>query len=206
MHSSVLNKRICLYLNKLWQPISAKTPREAIRDMAAGAALALDIQYGEKEGVVDYGDVLGIIPVSWQDWLNIPVRYYDEYISSPKLDIRAPTVLVSVNYDKMPIIRARLTKRAIFERERGLCAYTGKQLTRSNQSIDHILPKSLGGKDTWTNLVLCSKEINFKKGNRTNEQAGLKLRISPKEPNQTIAMSMISYPEHESWKLFLFNK
>lgn len=65
----------------------------------------------------------------------------------------------------------------VFYRDNNTCQYCGK----AGDTIDHVIPKSQGGKRTWTNLVCCCQSCNTTKGANTPKQAGTKLRRSPKE-------------------------
>ncbi len=89
--------------------------------------------------------------------------------------IRVPTVIVAVNYARVPKKRPKLCARAIRERDGNRCQYTGALLRPDEGSLDHVVPRSRGGPDTWENLVWSSKQVNTRKGNRLPHEAGLKL-------------------------------
>jgi 5-methylcytosine-specific restriction endonuclease McrA len=72
----------------------------------------------------------------------------------------------------------------LFARDRHICGYCGGQFPRSYLSRDHIVPKYLGGKDEWTNVITACLSCNQKKGCKTLEQSGLQLRFIPYEPNR----------------------
>jgi 5-methylcytosine-specific restriction endonuclease McrA len=89
-------------------------------------------------------------------------------------------------------------------RDDGICQYSGKKLTSNTGNIDHIIPKSRGGKSTWSNCVLAHKEINAKKADRTPEESGLKLLKVPKEPrNIPISLYIKNKYEIKEWDIFL---
>jgi hypothetical protein len=77
-----------------------------------------------------------------------------------------------------------LTNETLFARDRHICGYCGGQFPRSYLSRDHIVPKYLGGKDEWTNVITACLSCNQKKGCKTLEQSGLQLRFIPYEPNR----------------------
>ena len=72
-----------------------------------------------------------------------------------------------MNYSKMPVrmFKGKPTRDALWKRDKGICQYSGVEVTREEANIDHVLPRSKGGKDSWTNMVVSSKAINTKKGN-----------------------------------------
>ena len=84
------------------------------------------------------------------------------------------------------------------------CQYTGKLLRTDEGSLDHVLPRSRGGKDEWGNLVWSDKTVNAKKGNRLPHEAGLKLLSVPRAPKELPVSALIRnahcIPE---WKLFV---
>ena len=98
--------------------------------------------------------------------------------------IRVPTVIVAVNFAKVPKRRPKLCAKTIRERDGNRCQYTGKMLRPDEGSLDHVLPRSRGGKDEWGNLVWSDKTLNAKKGNRLPHEAGLKLLAVPRAPKE----------------------
>lgn len=190
---SILDKTIVLSLNANWFPIGHRTVKQAIIALTGGLgtppALALDIQLDDNDNLVS------AIPTKWQDWVNLPVRASDLSISTKNGRIRAPTVIVT-GYLKMPLKRPRLTAKAIRERDGDTCQYSGKKLSRKEGNIDHIHPKSRGGKDDWKNMVWCDKKLNSQKSNRLNHEIGLKLIRPPKEPPALPASALIREARH----------
>ena len=212
--NTVANKLICLNLNSAWQPVGFKTVKEAIIALCAADAdgkansLALDINYNILDnGEPDLSEPKSMNPVSWSDWINLPVRSWDFSISSPSMTIRVPTVIISANFSKMPMkhFKGKPSKDAIYNRDRGTCQYTGKKIDRHHATVDHVVPRSRGGEDTWTNLVLCSKEVNTKKGNSLNSEVGLNLLKNPLAPQPVPVYSLIREAKHNDWKHFLIS-
>lgn len=101
--------------------------------------------------------------------------------------------------------KLRFSLKNLWNRDKGKCQYTGKVLTESNGNIDHVIPKSRGGKTTWTNCVLCHKDVNSKKGDKTPTEAGLRLLSIPKEPVHLPSTMSIKNPLNiKEWKAFLY--
>ena len=208
MNGSVVNKLIVLKLNKSWQPVGYSTVQRAIVDLAAGvAARALDLEYELDSDGNPTGDPTGMTPVSWVDWIQLPVRPYDlsvSYANGNKF-MRVPTVLIATNFNKMPVkrFRGKPSKDAIWHRDGGIDQYTNKPLRREDATIDHVIPKSKGGQDTWENLVTTHKEINSEKGNSSNAEAGLTLIRPPKIPSPIPVGMLIDEVRHRDWRPFL---
>src|SRR5436189_1516001 len=171
--SDILNKTIVLVLNRNWQAINVRTPQEAFCMMATNVATALEIE-GERH----------IRPVTWDEWLTLPVREQDYAVRTPHRASRVPTVIVAGNFAKVPKKRPKLCAKTIRERDGNRCQYTGKLLKPDEGSLDHVLPRSRGGKDEWENLVWSSKDGNARKANRLPHEAGLKLLKTPRAPRE----------------------
>ena len=170
--NDILNKSTVLVLNRNWQAINVRTPADAYCQMATDVATALDIE----------GD--SMLPVKWDDWLKLPIREQDNFVATPRGHVRVPTVIVLSNFAKVPKKRPTLSARAIWERDGRRCQYTGAFLNHGEGNIDHVVPRSRGGKTTWDNCVLASKAVNSRKGNRLPEEAGLSLIKRPVAPRE----------------------
>ena len=191
--NDILNKSIVLVLNRNWQAINIRTPQEAFCMMATNVATGLDIE-GENH----------IHPVSWDEWITLPIRAQDNAVHTVRGQIRVPAVIVAVNFAKVPKKRPKLCAKNIRERDGNRCQYTGKLLKPDEGSLDHVLPRSRGGKDTWENLVWSSKHVNTRKGNRLPHEAGLKLLSTPRAPKELPVSVLIRNAYGVSdWKLFL---
>ena len=191
--NDVLNKATVLVLNRNWQAINVRTPADAFCQMAINVATALDIEGQDS-----------MRPVPWAEWLRLPIRPQDNFVGTPRGPIRVPTVIVLANFAKVPKKRPTLSARGIRDRDHNRCQYTGKLLRPDETSIDHVLPRSRGGKTAWDNCVLASREINAKKGNRLPHEAGLRLLSAPRIP----AALPVTYTINNAhgigdWELFL---
>src|SRR5205809_7838327 len=129
---------------------------------------------------------------AWGDeWITLPVRPQDNAVHTVRGPIRVPTVIVAVNFAKVPKKRPKLCAKTIRERDGNRCQYTGKLLRSDEGSLDHVLPRSRGGKDAWENLVWSDKTVNAKKGNRLPHEAGLKLLTVPRAPKELPVTALI---------------
>lgn len=191
--SDILHKTTVLVLNRNWQAIHTKTPAEAFCMMASGAATGLDVQGDDS-----------IMPVRWEDWLKLPIRTEDHAVQTPRGPVRVPTVVVAVNYAKVPICRPSLGARGIWERDGGICQYTGRKLAPNEGNIDHVVPRSRGGATSWENCVLSHRDVNAKKGARLPNEAGLRLLRDPHVPKAMPATTRIRNSHGiRDWQKFL---
>jgi len=97
---------------------------------------------------------------------------------------RLPSALVLVNYVFIPFSLARPSKRNIIRRDNSECQYCGCHVNRESVTIDHVIPKSRGGKHEWTNVVVSCKKCNTKKSNRTPTETGIVPRRIPVAPKR----------------------
>ena len=170
---SCLHKNIVLVLNRNWQAINTTTPALAFAQMATDVATGLAI-----EGLD------AMIPMTWEDWRNLPVRESDASIGTVNGLLRVPTVIVLANYARVPMKRPKFSAAAIRERDGNRCQYTGRKLAREEGNIDHVMPRSRGGLTTWDNCVLAAKDVNTRKADRTPKEAGLRLQNVPSTPRE----------------------
>lgn len=204
--NSILHKSICLQLNRVWQPVNTKTVKKALEDLCAGTSCkALDIDYEIDGDGNPIFDTATFNPVTWEEWVELPVRSWELGVHTSKKVIRAPTVLVSLNYAKMPVkeFKGKPTTDAIWLRDSGIDQYTGERLKRDDATVDHVLAKDLGGKDVWENMVLTHRDINTKKANKTLKESGLRLIRMPRAPKPVPHAVLIRRAAHMNWKHFL---
>ena len=199
--NDILNKSIVLVLNRNWQAINIRTPQEAFCMMATNVATALEIELGTMVTSVREPHSAR---VTWDEWITLPIRDGDNAVRTVRGAIRVPTVIVAVNFAKVPKKRPKLCARTIRERDGNRCQYTGALLRPDEGSLDHVVPRSRGGPDTWENLVWSSKQVNTRKGNRLPHEAGLKLLKAPRAPKELPVSALIRNAHGVAeWKLFL---
>ena len=72
----------------------------------------------------------------------------------------------------------------LYRRDDGKCAYCGKRISQKEATVDHIVPKKLGGQTTWENVALACRACNCKKDDKLLQECGMKLRITPYNPKK----------------------
>ncbi len=101
------------------------------------------------------------------------------------LEIPVPRVIRLCRYVRVPFRqRAPWSRRGVLVRDRHRCAYCGRRAT----TVDHVVPRSRGGQDTWLNTVAACAADNHRKADRTPEQAGMRLLVRPFEPTPADAL------------------
>lgn len=190
-----LDTNYVLVLNSGWVPIGVKRLKEAITAVYDNSEWQLlHIEKIQEE--------LSIHPVSWEEWLQLDASDQSNHIKTLRGNIKIPTVIISKNYSKVHFRKFKPNKTGIYVRDKGTCQYTGKKLTKTNCSIDHLIPKSRGGTNTWDNMVLCDKTINNKKGSKLPEEFNIKVKNKPKEPPVVPAAQLIT-TRHSDWEYFI---
>jgi len=118
--------------------------------------------------------------------------------------MRVPRVIVLVAFDRLPRRHVRFSRINLMARDAFQCQYCGDKPARSELNLDHVVPRSLGGRSTWDNVVTSCVACNRRKGGRTPRQAHMKLRRRPTRPRWTPLMNlMLSSVRYREWKPFL---
>ncbi|MCU0534420.1 MAG: HNH endonuclease [Hydrococcus sp. Prado102] len=119
-------------------------------------------------------------------------------------DFPLPSVIRLRHYVRVPYKEIPLTRRNILERDRHTCqycSYKGEQLT-----LDHIIPRSRGGGDTWENLVTACVRCNVKKGNRTPKEANMSLKHQPRKPYSSLHFEIVKHTRgnlNQEWRKYV---
>jgi|TARA_R100000027_G_C2205104_1_gene81220 5-methylcytosine-specific restriction endonuclease McrA len=138
-------------------------------------------------------------PLHFTNWKRAIILLFKE-----KAKVISQRVIRLVNYVVIPFRRMTNmypTRNLIYKRDRNKCQYCGatKHLT-----IDHVIPKSKGGEDTWENLVVACSSCNVKKGDKLLEQTNMKLQRTPRAPVSKVLMDLENSNQDE-WKEFTYS-
>ena len=112
-----------------------------------------------------------------------------------------PSVIRLRSYIRIPYTKVVLSRRNIMRRDSFTCQYCGK---KSDLTIDHVLPKSRGGGDTWENLTTACEKCNVNKGNRTPAEAQMQIRKKPYRPVPITFFRDYNGNVQEPWKPYLY--
>ncbi len=115
-----------------------------------------------------------------------------------------PYIIKLSGYIPLPFQRAVYNRKNLYLRDNHQCQYCGKT---AELTVDHVIPKSRGGRDDWENVVVCCIKCNNKKGDLTLQEAGLTLKRQPYRPPSTLYLHMTRLPKApECWYDFFFDR
>ena len=144
---------------------------------------------------------------SWRDVSEFRSQYerdHHEWIRCVRFELAVPRIIRLMFYDRLPRQQVKFNRRNIYARDRNRCQYCGKKFPTSELSLDHIVPRSLGGGMGWTNIVCCCIRCNVRKGGRIPKEAGLKLITQPIKPKRSPSITLrLTNEKYATWKHFL---
>ena len=187
-----------LVLNKHYMAIRVVNVRRAISLLCRDLAEVIDCQEGQYSNY-DFS--------SWVDISELKQRFEPDghdWLRTVKISIAVPRVVRLLFYDHLPRQQVTLNRRNIYARDHNRCQYCGKRLPTNDLSLDHVMPRSMGGQATWENLVCACLACNVKKGGRPPTQAGMHLITKPIRPKRSPVLHMsLGDGRYRSWKQFL---
>lgn len=166
---------------------------------------ALTLLYLDRAMVVDeeyrtYG---------FQDWLQLSRTIRQNpagFVSTPKLKIAIPEVIALRFFGEVPQHEVPFTRRNIYQHYGNKCCYCGRRFPPSELNLDHIVPRSRGGRTDWENIVTACIPCNLRKGDRLPWEVGMQMRIRPSKPHSQAALSLIvrsPFSVRRSWQRFI---
>jgi len=127
-----------------------------------------------------------------------------DWVKTVRFDIAVPRIIRLTGYDKLPKQHVKLNRRNLFARDHSTCQYCGHRFPSADLSIDHVIPRTQNGPDTWENLVCACVRCNSRKGGRTPSQANMRLICKPIKPKRNPLISVrLTNEKYASWKAFL---
>src|SRR5437773_4773905 len=192
-----------LILNKFYQAIRVVNVRRAFsllcREMAEVVHIETDAKGQSKWTNLNFAD--------WQELSQLKAEFEPDahdWIHTVRFQIAVPRIIRLLGYDKLPRQDVKFNRRNIYARDGSRCQYCGKKYPSTELSLDHVVPKSQGGKSSWDNIVCCCVRCNVKKGGRTPEQAHLHLITKPHKPKRSPVINIrLADERYRSWKQFL---
>ena len=176
---SVLQSRVLLLNGSTWEPLSVITVQRAINLLLGGKAIAVEMT--------------GL------------------YLHTVRTKFEVPSVIALRSYVNVPRRKSHWSRKGVLVRDSYTCIYCGiklgalvkgKILSKRDFTIDHIIPRCQGGKDTWSNTACACAKCNHRKGNRLHNVAGMRLLWEPKTPRTSyLVIALGSGPE--IWKRYV---
>lgn len=165
----MLNSRV-LVLNRSWLAVHVTPVRRALSLLYQGHARAVHpTEYSLH---------------TFKDWCELSqIVDHGYYIHTPSLKIRIPEVILLNYFNGFVRHEVRFSRQSIFERDGNRCQYCGRRFPKSQLTLDHVIPASRGGDESWENLVVACLGCNVKKANRTPKEAGMSLVRPPRRPS-----------------------
>jgi 5-methylcytosine-specific restriction endonuclease McrA len=184
----MLNSSV-LVLNRSYLPVHVTSARRAFTLLYQGIARVVNEQYQTFD---------------FEEWSQLAVARDAEAVGTPGGRIRIPRVIALVAFDRLPKRHVRFSRINLMARDNFQCQYCGRRPHRAELNLDHVVPRSLGGRSTWENVVTSCVDCNRRKGGRTPRQAHLKLLKKPERPRWTpLANLMWSSVRYQEWRPFL---
>jgi len=183
-----------LVLNKSWVAVNVTSMKRA-----------LTLLFQDHARVVHPTDYTLYAFADWCELSRCRENFQSgRFVRTPSFQIRLPEVILLNAFNGFVRREVRLSRRNIFERDQNRCQYCGLHFSKQDLTIDHVLPRSRGGADTWENLVLACVPCNLRKSNRTPEEANMRLRRRPAAP-KWLPRFGVQIPRDEliSWQRFV---
>ncbi len=177
--ASILQHRVLLLNGATWEPLAVITLQRAV-----------NLLLSEKAVIVETTG---------------------RFLRTVKDKFPVPSVIALRTYINVPRRQAHWSRKGVLMRDNYVCIYCGaipgtlskgKVLTKADFTVDHIIPRSRGGKDQWTNTACACYHCNHRKGDRLPHEAGMRLRWEPKTPRTSyLVIAVGSGPD--AWKRYI---
>ena len=187
---TALLDRPTLVLNRSWRPVFTVPARKAVVWLCREIA----------EVVYEADCSLH----TFDSWASLSEFMEDRpLLASPSVSIAVPEIVKLVFYNGIPRHRVAFTRRALFSRDNYTCQYCGATPGTKELTIDHVIPLSRGGNNSWENCVLACVKCNAKKGSRLINEAGMSLLKRPVPPKWTPLVNLSRSRILDSWQNFI---
>lgn len=181
-----------LVLNRNFYAVAVTDWKRAISLLYLNRALVID------EGWRTY---------DFKNWLYASERIESHsagFVHTPTRRIAVPEVIALKIFGEVPMREATFSRKNIFQHYDYRCCYCGARLPPEKLNLDHVMPRSKGGKSDWSNVVPSCIPCNKKKGNRIPKEAGMKLSILPSRPKpRPGAQALVNGNLRKAWQRFV---
>ncbi|MBN2211709.1 MAG: HNH endonuclease [Sedimentisphaerales bacterium] len=195
--TSALNCQV-LVLNKHYMAIRVVNVRRAISLLAKQLAEVISFEQGQYSNY------------DFASWLEVSEfkRQFEpqahDWIHTVRISVAVPRIVRLLFYDHLPRRQVTFNRRNIYARDGNHCQYCGKKFPTNELSLDHVVPRSMGGQAIWENIVCACIKCNVKKGGRPPHEAGMKLINKPIKPKRSPVLSVnLADGRYRCWQQFL---
>lgn len=187
-----------LVLNRFYSPINVVTARRAFILLYKESAEALD--------ALDES----FRPYRMADWIHLSARRYGEgrggmeFVRTPRFAVLVPRIIRLISCTCLPKHDVKFTKRNVLVRDGHRCQYCGRRQPASRLTVDHVVPRSRGGRSSWTNVVAACMTCNTRKGGKLPWEVGMRLLRPPGVPRRNpILQERLCQSRYSVWRSFL---
>lgn len=202
MHTATLDARV-LVLNKSFVPIRLTSGYDAICKLFTNIAEVVTVTDAgayEQHSFASWAELSAFKEEFKEDFSDAE----DVWVRSPSISLIVPHVIRLLTYNEVPKQRVRLSRKNIYERDNYTCQYCGDTPKIKDLNIDHIVPRSKGGRNSWTNLVCSCIRCNTRKADKSLAESGMKLRTKPVEPKMSFKFRLPEgHKRYRDWDAFV---
>lgn len=191
-----------LSLNRSYQPLGIINLKNAVKSVVNGRAEIVKVD--------SKGHYYSYNIHSWAELSSLKRMLEEEdgtedwLINNEDYAIEAPRIIRFLNHDRVHFRGIKFNRKNLFIRDNYTCQYCGKTGKDITLQLEHVIPKSRGGKAMWTNTVCACHNCNSKKGSKTPEEAGMKLIRKPFVPKYIpLGKAKLEKEKYYSWKNFI---
>jgi 5-methylcytosine-specific restriction endonuclease McrA len=184
----VLEER-ALVLNRHWTAVGTTSVRSALCLLYREAARAV---HPEDSSLHDF-----------DSWSRVTIADSEPCVRTAVLRLKVPEIVLLSHYEEVPRRRITFSRKNVYRRDRYTCQYCGSRPELDELTVDHVIPRSLGGRTSWTNCVLSCVKCNRRKSNRTPAESGVRLLREPREPSWSPCLTIPTHQRRECWEPFI---
>jgi 5-methylcytosine-specific restriction endonuclease McrA len=185
-----------LVLNRLWQAVNVIGVKRAFGLLMQDHAQVIHAENGDFR------------VMNAEEWLahslENPPGQDAACIHTIRMKVLIPRVLILRIYDRIPTKEVRFNRQSIFARDGYVCQYCGDRFAEKDLNLDHVIPRDMGGKTSWENIVTSCIRCNSRKANRLPHMAGMYLRKQPTRPRwRPLVSDMAPHELAAEWVYFM---
>jgi 5-methylcytosine-specific restriction endonuclease McrA len=159
-----------LVLNRVYFAVHIVEWTKCMTLLYKGAARVIDDQFNS---------------YNFEEWAELSKMMQENpagFVHSVSQKIAIPEIIALTQFDRLPDTEVKFTRKNLYHHYGLKCCYCGRKRETKDLNLDHVTPKSRGGSTSWANIVLACIPCNLDKGDKTVQEAGLKMHYQPSKP------------------------